>query len=186
MAFYIDIKNGRIVQRPVGTSSGPDHVVVDTDTARMCELADGQSVSPEQIQALRDGSSIGYRRATLQAADPERSPRPPSISRGSSPPLTLPSEPSPNGSQPTKNRQSSPAAGRARAAASFVEAVAWVVGVLGVIGGALLAIQTDVSEFTGEQSHPYVVAGIGLAVASAFQACIVIMIAAYIQFRTEP
>jgi hypothetical protein len=52
--------------------------------------------------------------------------------------------------------------------------------------GIVLATQTRLNEFTGETEHPYVAAGITVAVVGSFEALVVIMFATYIKARTEP
>lgn len=76
---------------------------------------------------------------------------------------------------------------RAFRVASRVEAFALLVLVLGVIGGAIVAFMTDEScsgSYSCKTTHPYVGLGIGLAVATALQASVVIMLAVYIQARS--
>jgi hypothetical protein len=74
---------------------------------------------------------------------------------------------------------------RAHNIAGTVEGLSWLFLVASIVLGLVIAAQTQVNAFTQEKEHPYVAAGISIAVAGAFQALVVIMIAAYIQARTE-
>jgi divalent metal cation (Fe/Co/Zn/Cd) transporter len=80
--------------------------------------------------------------------------------------------------------QRSSAALRAHAAASILEVVAWIVMVLGVIGGAAIGSQAE-SGYYGGSRHPYVGYGVGVAIFVAVMSLMMIMIAAYIESRTE-
>lgn len=78
---------------------------------------------------------------------------------------------------------------RARWAASVVEVVAWISLGIGVLTGLGLALTTREESCEGfvecGSTHPYVAEGLGLAVLSAVQSLFIVMIAAYVQFRTE-
>ena len=77
---------------------------------------------------------------------------------------------------------------RACRIAKNVEGFALVLLLAGVVGGILMVFRTDEScsaPYDCSTTHPYVGMGVGLAVAAAFQASIVIMVAAYIQARTS-
>ena len=76
---------------------------------------------------------------------------------------------------------------RANRIAENVETFAWLVLVAGVAGGGILAwtkVTSCSSEYSCTTSRPFIGVGLGVAAASAFQAAIVLMIAAYIQART--
>lgn len=78
-----------------------------------------------------------------------------------------------------------PARERALDAARRVEALSKWLLVLGVIGGILIAFQSEENGLGGHVRHPYVGAGVALAVASIFQGLVIVMIATYIQSRIE-
>lgn len=56
--------------------------------------------------------------------------------------------------------------------------------ILSVILGVAIAAQTRINT-DGETVHPFVWTGIGVAIGGAFQSLVVIMIAAYIEAKTE-
>lgn len=75
---------------------------------------------------------------------------------------------------------------RANRVAAIVEGAAWCYLVLGVLGGLIVAVQTRPTESGfGEVTRPFVAAGVAIMATTAFQALVVIMVAAYIQSRTE-
>jgi hypothetical protein len=85
----------------------------------------------------------------------------------------------------TEATEGSAAARRASGVAKVVEFVSWNAVALSVVAGVILAAtpRTTTSAFTSETTHPYVPLGVGVAVGGAFQALVVIMIAAYIQAK---
>lgn len=72
---------------------------------------------------------------------------------------------------------------RANGTAKAVEALAWIGALLGLIAGIVVATRTDSDGY--DNSHPYIGIGILIIVISVAQALPTIMIAAYIQSRTE-
>lgn len=117
--------------------------------------------------------------AAPTAAQPTSAP-----SAGSLPPPGVsPGASGANGDGAAVPRPLSPAAARARGAAATVEALSWILMFLGIVVGIVVAIQKEVSFATDETTHPYVGTGIAIIVVSIFQACTLIMISAYIQFR---
>jgi len=56
--------------------------------------------------------------------------------------------------------------------------------ILSLILGVAVAAQTRTT-IDGESVHPFVWTGIGIAIGGAFQCLVVIMIAAYIEAKTE-
>ena len=75
---------------------------------------------------------------------------------------------------------------RAARIASNVEGFASVLFLAGIGGGAWVAWQKQsqcTGQFSCEDRHPFIGLGVGIAVASAFQAAVVVMVATYIQAR---
>ena len=68
MAFFIDTLTNRIVVVPQNVGGQPSLKVIDGETAAACHLSDGQTLTPEQVRALLDGSSGAFR-ATLSSAE---------------------------------------------------------------------------------------------------------------------
>lgn len=71
MAFYIDEAAGRIVEVVDGAVPDPVWIVIDSDTATICGVKAGQSVSRDQIAALKDGAVARYRSLTAGSGAPE-------------------------------------------------------------------------------------------------------------------
>lgn len=89
MAFYIDEAAGRIVEVVDGAVPDPAWFVIDSDTAAICGVKSGQSVSRDQIAALRDGDVAGYLSlsAGTKTSDPVVSAAP---ATAIAPPTTVP------------------------------------------------------------------------------------------------
>ena len=66
------------------------------------------------------------------------------------------------------------AARRLAGAAATVRVVAWIIAVVGVIGGIAIATQTD-----SDGNHPLASLGVGVVVASLMQGAIVSLLAAW-------
>ena len=167
MPYFIDIERRQVVVMPPGATSTPGQIFIDAEIAAASDLHPGQVLTEAQASALLDGSPIEYRAASPQAP-PLPSPRPAETQTGS------------QRSRPTR----SATAARASGVAGVVEGMAWFFLVASVLGGILLTVQTRTDAF-GFKDHPYVVAGVTIAIGGAFQALVVIMIAAYIKARTE-
>jgi hypothetical protein len=58
--YFIDLNAMAIIVRPPGSNPEDGQVVVDGETAAACELTHGQILTPDQLQALRNGSIGGY------------------------------------------------------------------------------------------------------------------------------
>jgi hypothetical protein len=177
MPYFIDTANLEVVVRPPGAVAGQGQAVIDGETAAACGLTHGQKLTADQAQALLDGSPSRFRAllagdATGDAAAQPSSDTPPAQFR------TPATGPSPTGTL------RSPAAQRANRAATIVEVVSWIVLILSVVSGVAIAAQTRIDS-NGETAHPFVWTGIGVAIGGAFQALVVIMIAAYIEAKTE-
>jgi hypothetical protein len=74
---------------------------------------------------------------------------------------------------------------RSHTLARAAQALAWILGAIGVISGLALAFRTDPS-CEGSCSHPFVVNGILTMLLAVFFAVFGAMIASYIEFRTVP
>jgi hypothetical protein len=87
-------------------------------------------------------------------------------------------------SAPAGYQRSSGARRRANGAARIVEAAAWISLVLCLIGGVVLATVTTNDEYS-DPERPFLGLGLLIAVAGSLQALSLIMVAAYISYRTE-
>jgi hypothetical protein len=74
---------------------------------------------------------------------------------------------------------------RANTLARIAQALAWILGGIGVVVGLIMTFQTDPS-CQGSCSHPFVVSGILAMLVAAFFAVFGAMVAAYIESRTQP
>jgi hypothetical protein len=180
MPYFIDTANSEVVVRPPGATAAPGQAIIDGETAAACGLVHGQRLTPEQAQALLDGSPSRFR-ALLAGDTADGTDGTAPASRAEVPSAALPS-PAVGSPAPTSTR--SAAAQRANRAAMIVESVSWIVLILSVVLGVAAALQTRL-DIEGQTVHPFVWAGIGIAIGGAFQALVVIMVAAYIQAKTE-
>ena len=88
-------------------------------------------------------------------------------------------------SQPQPARRTSSAADRAHKAAKAVEILAWITFALSLLGGAVLALTSEVDRFSGATHYPYIGLAAGIAAGGTVQSLFVVMIAAYVRYRTE-
>ena len=166
MPYFIDLERRQVVVMPPGTAPAAGQAVVDRYTAEACDLRHGQLLNEAEVTALLDGSPTTFRAAAAQDSTVRA--------------------PGPTGRLGDTTAQSSrsAAAKRANGVAATVEAISWFFLGLSVLGGFIIALQTGIDEF-GQQEHPHVLTGIAVAVGGVFQSLVVIMIATYIQARTE-
>ncbi|MFZ4720618.1 MAG: hypothetical protein ACOYMR_14410 [Ilumatobacteraceae bacterium] len=168
----IESKWGLATHQFVGANT--PEMMMEADTLIWSEFSVQIDSDPDELQrALQICNLVNQRRqsATAEAATP---------------PGILPSK--------STDRASSSATAKAHAKAlsiaSSMEMFAWILLALGVIGGIVLALQEvktcSLNSAFCDTSRPYIGAGVGLAVAAAFNAGIVIMVAAYIQARLAP
>lgn len=168
MPYFVDLTRKRVVVLPPGTGAPPSSTEIDVDTATACELTHDQPLSDAQVDALVSGSVEGYLAAT--PGDP----------RGAT---ARPSAPAPT---PTHARDPrSPITQRAFNVARTVEVLSWCLLVISVVAGVAVAFSTSTDPITGQSSHDLVGAGLVLIFAGVFQCLVVIMVAVYIQSRTE-
>ncbi len=171
MPFIVNVQRGSVAQR-TDARTRLGEFVVDGETAAVCGLFDGQMLSEGQVQALRDGSLSAFRRASEGLMTDEPAGAGPTVGPGA-----------PVGEVKGPSDLTGPGA-RAVAAAGVAEVIAWISGVAGVILGIALAMQKEY-EGWDEYSRPYVGLGVGVALASVFQASLLIMVAAFIQWRIK-
>jgi hypothetical protein len=164
--YFIDVASKRVVVLPPGATAPTAFAEVDIDTAVACEITHDQSVDDAQIAALVDGSvsdfwsaSSGTPRSSIPGADRGR----------------------------TAGRVDlrSPIRRRAFAVARATEAIGWGLLVLSIAVGLLVAFHSTTDPITGRRGHDSLTAGLGLAFGGAFQCLLVVMLAVYIQSRTE-
>ena len=72
----------------------------------------------------------------------------------------------------------------ARSVAALVEALGWILLVLAVLTGVIVAARSE-PDFFGNEHHPHVGLGVAIAVGGAFQCLVIIMVAAYIKARMD-
>lgn len=165
MQYFVNPRGRHLVVVVVPEGSPPPMEAgmtkVHSQTAIDCDLQDGQRLSPQQFAALRSKSVSGF--LGLGVGDDSVA----SVAQASSP-----------------ARQSSTMR-RAGGVARVVEVVCWLFLVASVVLGIAVAAQTRVNQFTGESDHPFVATGIAMAIFGAFQALVVVMVAAYIRARSE-
>jgi ABC-type Fe3+ transport system permease subunit len=164
--YFIDVASKRVVVLPPGAAASDALLEIDTDTAVACELTHDQPVDEAQIAALVDGSVGDFWSASLRTP-------------GSS------SVVAERGRPAGRVDPRSPIRKRAFAVARAAEAIAWGLLVLSIVVGLLVAFHTSTDLTTGRQGHHSVTAGLVLAFGGAFQCLLVVMIAVYIQSRTE-
>lgn len=187
MRYFADAR-GRftlVIFAPPGTAPPPPgHVEIDSDTAVTCKLRGGQRLSAAQLAALQARSVSDFYAAdsgdlATQDESSDQADTYAAIAERRSALGTSRTAHAPTAHQSSTYR-------RARKVAGTVEGVSWVFLVISVVLGIVVAAQTRVNGFTEETEHPNIAVGISIAVVGAFQALVVIMIATYIQARTEP
>lgn len=105
-------------------------------------------------------------------------------------PLSQPAHSSPARAAASSQQSSPPLPDSGRTAvraANWVIALAFLGVLFGVIGGIIIALQTEVSGsgWSRDETRPYVGYGLGLVFAAVLQAAVLIMIAAYVKYRVE-
>jgi hypothetical protein len=168
--YYIDIERRFVVFRGEKFAQAGE-VVVDGETSWACRLVDGQALSEEQIEALRNGSPAAFHSAApprALGADPSLPQQ--YVARGA---VTQSSSSSSGGPR-----------SRARSAAIVAEIIGWIVGVAGVIGGLIIARTPDESGW--DTTYPFVGVGLGISFAALAQASLLIMVSAFVQWRVSP
>jgi hypothetical protein len=179
-----------VVVLPPGKSPpNPDSIEINRETAIACELRNGQRITTEQLAALRTKSISAFRASQGIEQPAQRLPDEP-VSTGFAaqyPPTVGQALPAPVAGRmvPVQAARQSSTSRRANSVAGVVEGICWLFLVVSVVLGIVIAAQSRVSDLTGEREHPYVAAGISIAVVGCFEALVVIMFAAYIKARTE-
>ncbi|MCX6520875.1 MAG: hypothetical protein NTZ21_09450 [Actinobacteria bacterium] len=166
MPYFVNLEHLQVIVRAPGATVSDGEVELFQPIAQQAGLRTGQLLTAEQLEALQRRSIADYRAA---GGDVPTTP---------TPPVTAPATP--------RSRRS--AREHAHQVASIVEALAWALMVLGIVVGLIVMLQVrDVfDEFGLSQERPYFGDGLMLVVGSVFNCLLVVMVAAYIQFRTEP
>jgi hypothetical protein len=164
MPYFVDLEHRQVIVRAPGATVNDGEVEVYQPIAVQAGLRTGQLLTAEQLEALQRRSIADYRAAGGE----------------------VPTAPVPAPAPPPSRRSSARA--HAHQVASIVEALAWALMVLGIVVGLIVMLQVrDVfDEFGLSQERPYFGEGLMLVVGSVFNCLLVVMVAAYIQFRTEP
>ncbi len=164
MPYFVNLEHLRVVVRPPGATVSDGEVELSHSIAEEAGLRNGQLLTAEQLDALHQGSVADYRAA------------------GGDMPTTSVAAPRPAGPRRSSSRE------HAHQIASIVEALAWALMVLGIVVGIVVMLQVrDAFDELGiRQERPYFGTGLMLVVGSVFNCLLVVMVAAYIQFRTEP
>ncbi len=164
MPYFVNLEHLQVIVRAPGAAARDGEVELFQPIAEQAGLRTGQLLTAEQLEALQRRSVADYRAAG-----------------GEVPALTA-ADPAP----PTSRRSS--AREHAHQIASVVESLAWALMVIGILVGIVVMLQVrDVfDEFGVSQERPYFGEGLMLVVGSVFNCLLVVMVAAYIQFRTEP
>jgi len=164
MPYFVDPQEKVVVVLAPGANPQPHLVRIDHAGAAALGLKHGQSLSDSQVEALRSGSTEAMSSAFPHAPQAEwQPPRQPATSANSRSSITR----------------------RAFAVARSVEVISWIFLGLSVLVGIVTAASSETDPYTGEQLHPNISLGITIMIAGVFQALVVIMIAAYIQARTQ-
>jgi len=172
MPTYVETDSMRIVVLPDGQRrSGATYREVDLDAVLRLGLNDGYRVTREQLdELLGDAFSTAQSPSAARPGDLRTPGVPPSVGRS--------------------NGEGLPhSVDEARGVAVTVGAIGYLILILSVIAGLLVAAQTETvdSYFGGgdERVYPHVWQGLGIAFAGSFQALLVIMIAKYIEAKME-
>ncbi|MBI4932544.1 MAG: hypothetical protein HY828_01620 [Actinobacteria bacterium] len=168
MPYFVDHTAHRVVVLPPGAGAPSSFTEIGVQTAEACGLTHDQPLSDAQIEALLSDSVEGYRAAT---PDDQRAT------------AARPSTPTPTPMHPRDRRSS--ITQRAFNVARTVEVLSWCLLVISVVVGVAVAFSTSTDPTTGQSSHDSVDAGLILIFAGVFQCLVVIMVAVYIQSRTE-
>ncbi len=161
MPYFVNLAERRVIVRSPGASAAEGEIEIDRDTALDAGIRTGQILTDEQIDALRRRSIDDYRKAGGE--------------------VPLPAARLPIGSSGVDLRA------HAHRIASVVETLAWCLMVLGIVFGlvALLQVRDTLDEFGTGTERPYVGTGLTLIVGSVFNCLLVVMVAAYIRYRTD-
>lgn len=167
MPFFVDLDQLQVIVRPPGATARDGEVELSQPIAVQAGLRTGQRLSTEQLDALQRGSIADYRAAGGEV------PAAPGVPVAG---------PTPAGPRRRTAKE------HAHQIASIVEALAWALMVIGILVGLVLMLQVrdTFDEFGVRDERPYVESGLMLVVGSVFNCLLVVMVAAYIRFRTEP
>jgi hypothetical protein len=166
MPYFVDPQEKVVVVLAPGAN--PSTLVrIDQAAATALRLKHGQPLSDSQIEALRSGSTEAMSSAFAHAPQAEwQPPRQPATSANP---------------RSSINR-------RAFAVARSVEVISWIFLGLSVLGGIIIASRSEIDPndmYSDSRTYPNISLGITIMIAGVFQALVVIMIAAYIQARTQ-
>jgi hypothetical protein len=164
MPYFVNLEHRQVIVRAPGATVSDGEVELFQPIAEQAGLRTGQLLTAEQLEALQRRSIADYRAA---GGDVPEAPSP---------------APKPPGQRRTPPRE------HAHQIASIVESLAWALMVIGIVVGLVVMLQVrDVFDELGiRQERPYFGEGLMLLVGSVFNCLLVVMVAAYIQFRTEP
>lgn len=175
MPKYVDLTTMKVVVTSPGhLLRGVGYLQIDDSTAAVFGLSSGTHVTAEQLEMIRKGGKVSPSPLAATRLGPPTT---------SSAPATS-SSAGYGGSTPARY-YAPPSVARARAVASVIELMSWIAVVICVIAGLLLVMKKEVSPYTDEWTHPYVGAGIAVAVGGSFQCLLVIMIASYIRAKMD-
>jgi ABC-type transporter Mla maintaining outer membrane lipid asymmetry permease subunit MlaE len=163
MPYFVNLEHLQVIVRPPGATVGDGEVELFQRIAEQAGLRTGQLLTAEQLEALRRRSIADYRAA------------------GGDVPTTPVAAP-----RPVVPRRSSRE--HAHHIASIVEVLAWALMVIGILVGlvVMLQVRDTFDEFGVGDERPYVGEGLMLVVGSVFNCLLVVMVAAYIKYRTDP
>ena len=188
MPYYVELDQMRVVHRSRLRAGAGRQEWIHSGTAMLCELNDGQLISPDQLTALRKRSVSDYR-----AAAPPTSR---TIADAAAPIEALTGGVArPAASIPTMPNQLRIEAVRLYELARTVSLVFGILGVIGVIGGIFIATQqTTVRDgLLSTTEHRDLGIGVAIAVGSAAQAAFALVItntaalfAGYVAHRLQP
>ena len=170
MKYFVAIQNHTVAIVPPGAKPPRGCIEIDPDMAIVCELRNNQHLSSAQFASLRSKSPSGFRDAGSMSRTPQVE------------------APGLDADQPIRASavRRSNTLQRANGVAGVVEMISWLFLTAAVVLGIVISMQARADGISGDTGHPFVAYGIGIAVFGAFQALVVIMVATYIQARTEP
>lgn len=183
MPYFLLLKERKVIYRPA-TGANFGELLIDPALVTSCNLKADQVLTGDQIEALKNRSPGAFAQAThpdsAAGPSPARRPPTPAPAASSNPPAAL-KQPAPL--LPVASAAFTSGAGRrALYAARTAEIIAWILGVLGIILSVVVMFQKEYTEWEGV-TRPYIGLGVGLLLASVFQAGLLIMTAAFIQWR---
>jgi hypothetical protein len=166
MPYFVDPQEKVVVVLAPGAN--PSTLVrIDQAAATALRLKHGQPLSDSQIEALLGGSADAMTAAFQPGQRLEWEP--------------------PRHAATSANPRSS-ITRRAFAVARAVEVISWIFLGLSVLGGIIIASRSEIDPndmYSDSRTYPNISLGITIMIAGVFQALVVIMIAAYIQARTQ-